>query len=156
MKEKKETTLFDNEGEQNVSEVIIIMFPKYQKENGDKENEISTKEVLSDQKVYRFRGKKGKVILKKGKAESRKNVDNISVEKIYANDDVEKFSQKARYRIKKIELLKETAISTLWNTEYKKISRQLLVTVEGNIAEEVLEELKAKAVVQEELDSMLN
>ena len=40
--------------------------------------------------------------------------------------------------------------------EYKKESRKLLVTVEGNIAEEVLEELKAKAVVQEELDSMLN
>lgn len=40
--------------------------------------------------------------------------------------------------------------------EYKKESRQLLVTVEGNIAEDVLEELKAKAMVQEELDSMLN
>lgn len=81
---------------------------------------------------------------------------NISVEKIYANDDVEKFNQKARYRIKKIELLKETTIFTLWNMEYKKESRQLLVTVEGNIAEDVLEELKAKAMVQEELDSMLN
>ena len=32
----------------------------------------------------------------------------------------------------------------------------MLVTVEGNIAEDVLEELKAKAMVQEELDSMLN
>lgn len=156
LREKKETMLFDNECEQNVSEVIIIMFPEYQKENGDKENEISTKETMDILKTYRFRGKKGIVILKKGKAESRKNVDHISVEKIYANDDVEKFSQKARYRIKKIELLKETTIFTLWKMEYKKESRELLVTVEGNIAEEVLEELKAKAVVQEELDSMLN
>ena len=57
---------------------------------------------------------------------------------------------------KKIELLKETTIFTLWKMEYKKESRELLVTVEGNIAEEVLEELKAKAVIQEELDSMLN
>ena len=156
LREKKETTLFDDENEQNVSEVIIIMFPEYQKENDDKENKISTKETMDILKTYRFRGKKGKVILKKGKAESRKNVDNISVEKIYANDDVEKFNQKARYRIKKIELLKETTIFTLWNMEYKKESRQLLVTVEGNIAEDVLEELKAKAMVQEELDSMLN
>ena len=156
LREKKETTLFDDENEQNVSEVIIIMFPEYQKENGDKEHEISTKETMDILKTYRFRGKKGKVILKKGKAESRKNVANISVEKIYGNDDVEKFSQNARYRIKKIELLKETAIFTLWNMEYKKESRQLLVTVEGNIAEDVLEELKAKAMVQEELDSMLN
>lgn len=156
LREKKETTLFDDENEQNISEVIIIMFPEHQKENGDKENEISTKETMDVLKTYRFRGKKGIVILKKGKAESRKNVDNISVEKIYANDDVEKFNQKARYRIKKIELLKETTIFTLWNMEYKKESRQLLVTVEGNIAEDVLEELKAKAMVQEELDSMLN
>lgn len=156
LREKKETTLFDDENEQNVSEVIIIMFPEHQKENGDKENEISTKETMDILKTYRFRGKKGIVILKKGKAESRKNVDNISIDKIYANDDVEKFSQKARYRIKKIELLKETTIFTLWKMEYKKESRELLVTVEGNIAEEVLEELKAKAVVQEELDSMLN
>lgn len=58
LREKKETTLFDDENEQNVSEVVIIMFPKYQKENDDKENEISTKEALSDQKVYRFRGKR--------------------------------------------------------------------------------------------------
>ena len=156
LREKKETTLFDNEGEQNVSEAIIIMFPKYQKEEDDKENEMSTKETMANLKVNGFRGKKGKVILKKGKVESRKNVDNISVEKIYANDDIEKFSQKARYQIKKIELLKETTIFTLWNIEYKKESRQLLVTVEGNIAEEVFEELKSKAVVQEELDSMLN
>ena len=156
LREKKETTLFDDENEQNVSEVIIIMLPEYQKENGDKENEISTKETMDILKTCRFRGKKGKVILKKGKAESRKNVDNISVEKTYANDDVEKFSQKARYRIKKIELLKEITIFNLWNMEYKKESRQLLVTVEGNIAEDVLEELKAKAMVQEELDSMLN
>ena len=156
LREKKETTLFDDENEQNVSEVIVIMFPEHQKENGDKENEISTKETMDILKTYRFRGKKGIVILKKGKAESRKNVDNISVEKIYANDDIEKFSQRARYQIKKIELLKETTIFTLWNMEYKKESRQLLVTVEGNIAEDVLEELKAKAMVQEELDSMLN
>ena len=156
LREKKETMLFDNEGEQNVSEVIIVRFPEHQKENGDKENEISTKETMDILKTYRFRGKKGIVVLKKGKAESRKNVDNISVDKIYANNDVEKFSQKARYRIKKIELLKETTIFTLWKMEYKKESRKLLVTVEGNIAEEVLEELKAKAVVQEELDSMLN
>jgi hypothetical protein len=156
LREKKETTLFDDENEQNVSEVIVIMFPEHQKENGDKENEISTKETMDILKTYRFRGKKGIVILKKGKAESRKNVDNISVEKIYANDDIEKFSQRARYQIKKIELLKETTIFTLWNMEYKKESRQLLVTVEGNIAEDVLEELKAKAMVQEELDSMLD
>lgn len=156
LREKKETTLFDDENEQNVSEVVIIMFPEHQKENGDKKNEISTKETMDILKTYRFRGKKGIVILKKGKAESRKNVDNISVEKIYANDDIEKFSQKARYRIKKVELLKETAIFTLWNMEYKKESRRLLVTVEGNIAEDVLEELKAKAVVQEELNSLLN
>lgn len=149
LREKKETILFDDEGEQNVSEVIIIMSPK-------KDDEMSTKETMDILKTYRFRGKKGKVILKKGKAESSKNVDNISVEKIYANDDFEKFSQKARYRIKKVELLKETAIFTLWNMEYKKESRQLLVNVEGNIAEDVLEELKAKAMVQEELDSMLN
>lgn len=148
-REKKETMLFDDENEQNVSEVVIVMSPK-------KDDEMSTKETMDILKTYRFRGKKGKVILKKGKAESRKNVDNISVEKIYVNDDVEKFSQKARYRIKKIELLKETTIFTLWKMEYKKESRELLVTVEGNIAEEVLEELKAKAVVQEELDSMLN
>ena len=154
LREKKETTLFDNEGEQNVSEAII-MFPKYQKEEDDKENEMSTKETMANLKVNGFRGKKGKVILKKGKVESRKNVDNISVEKIYANDDIEKFSQKARYRIKKVELLKETAIFTLWNIEYKKESRQLLVTVEGNIAEEVLEELKSKATIQEELDLLL-
>lgn len=156
LREKKETTLFDDENEQNVSEVIVIMFPEHQKENGDKENEISTKETMDILKTYRFRGKTGIVILKKGKAESRKNVDNISVEKIYANDDIEKFSQRARYQIKKIELLKETTIFTLWNMEYKKENRQLLVTVEGNIAEDVLEELKAKAMVQEELDSMLN
>ena len=149
LKEKKEVTLFDDESEQNVSEVVIVTSP-------EKDDEMSTKETMDILKTYRFRGKKGKVILKKGKAESRKNVDNISVEKIYANDDIEKFSQKARYRIKKIELLKETAIFTLWKMEYKKESRKLLVTVEGNIAEEVLEELKAKAVVQEELDSMLN
>ena len=149
LREKKETTLFDDESEQNLSEVVIVMSPK-------KDDEMSTKETMDILKTYRFRGKKGKVILKKGKAESRKNVDNISVEKIYGNDDVEKFSQKARYRIKRIELLKETTIFTLWNMEYKKESRQLLVTVEGNIAEDVLEELKAKAVVQEELDSMLN
>ena len=157
LREKKETTLFDNEGEQNVSEAIIIMFPKYQyqKEEDDKEYEISTKETITNSKVDRFKGRKGKIILKKGKAESRKNVNNISVEKIYANDDVEKFSQKARYRIKKVELLKETAVFTLWNIEYKKESRQLLVTVEGNIAEEVLEELKSKATIQEELDSLL-
>ena len=157
LREKKETMLFDNEGKQNVSEVIIVRFPKkYQKEESDKDNEMSTKEIITNLKANRFRGRKGKVILKKGKAESRKNVDDISIDKIYANDDVEKFSQKARYRIKKVELLKETTIFNLWNMEYKKESRQLLVTVEGNIAEEVLEELKAKAVVQEELDSMLN
>lgn len=157
LREKKETMLFDNEGKQNVSEVIIVRFPKkYQKEESDKDNEMSTKEIITNLKANRFRGRKGKVILKKGKAESRKNVDNISVEKIYANDDVEKFSQKAHYRIKKIELLKETTIFTLWNMEYKKENRQLLVTVEGNIAEDVLEELKAKTMVQKELDSMLN
>lgn len=157
LREKKETTLFDDENEQNVSEVIIVKFPKkYQKDESDKDSEMSTKETITNLKANRFRGRKGMVVLKKGKAESRKNVDNISVEKIYANDDIEKFSQKARYRIKKIELLKETAIFTLWKMEYKKESRELLVTVEGNIAEEVLEELKAKAVVQEELDSMLN
>ena len=117
---------------------------------------MSTEETITNLEANRFRGRKGMVILKKGKAESRKNVDNISVEKIYANDDVEKFNQKARYRIKKIELLKETTIFTLWNMEYKKESRQLLVTVEGSIAEDVLEELKAKAMVQDELDSMLN
>ena len=157
LREKKETMLFDNECEQNVSEVIIVKFPKkYQKDESDKDSEMSTKETITNLKANRFRGRKGMVVLKKGKIESRKNVDNISVEKIYANDDIEKFSQKARYRIKKIELLKETAIFTLWKMEYKKESRKLLVTVEGNIAEEVLEELKAKAVVQEELDSMLN
>lgn len=156
LREKKETTLFDNESEQNVSEAIIIMFPKYQKEKSDKENEISTKETITNLKVNSFKGRKGKVILKKGKIESCKNVDNICVEKIYVNDDIEKFSQKARYRIKKVELLKETAIFTLWNIEYKKESRQLLVTVEGNIVEEVLEELKSKTTIQEELDSLLN
>ena len=155
LREKKETTLFDNEGEQNVSEAIIIMFPKYQKEEDDKENEMSTKETMANLKVNGFREKKGKVILKKGKVESRRNVDNIFVEKIYVNDDIEKFNQKAHYRIKKVELLKETAIFTLWNIEYRKESRQLLVTVEGNIAEEVLEELKSKAMIQEELDSLL-
>lgn len=157
LREKKGTILFDNEGEQNVSEVIIARFSKkYQKEERDKYSEMSTEETITNLEANRFRGRKGMVILKKGKAESRKNVDNISVEKIYANDDVEKFNQKARYRIKKIELLKETTIFTLWNMEYKKESRQLLVTVEGSIAEDVLEELKAKAMVQDELDSMLN
>ena len=157
LREKKGTILFDNEGEQNVSEVIIARFPKkYQKEERDKYIEMSTEKTITNLEANRFRGRKGMVILKKGKAESRKNVDNISVEKIYANDDVEKFNQKARYRIKKIELLKETTIFTLWNMEYKKESRQLLVTVEGSIAEDVLEELKAKAMVQDELDSMLN
>ena len=156
LREKKETMLFDNEGEQNVSEVIIVRFSKkYQKDESDKDSEMSTKETITNLKANRFRGRKGKVILKKGKIESCKNVDNICVEKIYVNDDVEKFSQKARYQIKKIELLKETAIFTLWNIEYKKESRQLLVTVEGNIAEDVLEELKSKATIQEELDSLL-
>ena len=157
LREKKGTILFDNKGEQNVSEVIIARLPKkYQKEERDNYSEMSTEEAITNLEANRFRGRKGMVILKKGKIESRKNVDNISVEKIYVNDDVEKFSQRARYRIKKVELLKETAIFTLWKMEYKKESRKLLVTVEGNIAEEVLEELKAKAVVQEELDSMLN
>lgn len=146
-KEKEYSVLFDKKNDENSLETIIICSPG--------EYKFSNKTSITNLALHRFREKKGKIVLKKGENESKRNVDIISIEKTYANDEVVDFIQNADFWITKVELLKEVIVYEFWGVKSKKEYRRLLLTVEGDIPREKLEKLKEKKAAKEELSSLL-
>lgn len=146
-KEKEYSVLFDKKNDENSLETIIICSPG--------EYKFSNKTSITNLALHRFREKKGKIVLKKGENESKRNVDIISIEKTYANDEVVDFIQNADFWITKVELLKEVIVYEFWGIKSKKEYRRLLLTVEGDIPREKLEKLKEKKAAKEELSSLL-
>ena len=146
-KEKEYSVLFDQKNNEDSFEIIVACFSEGY--------ELSSKTPITNLALHDFKNKRGRVVLKKGENKSGRNVDAISIEKVFMSDEISNFSQDAEYRITKAELLKEVIVSEFWNIKSKKEYRQLLLIVEGNIPKEKLEKLKEKRATKEELSSLL-